>query len=148
MSTFLEKAAANRLGKEVLKKWLSKSPSSQAFHNKLTDSLMNNMPRHAKATGPDRVKFIARGGDEATGKVSMPKPSIKKQSAPPAAKEQRLQVQAPKPTQFKVEPVKAKAQAANDNKYLKRVGIGAGVATVGVGAGAFTYNKFKKKKAA
>lgn len=134
MSTFLEKQAANRLGKEVLKKWLagSKTPAAQSFSGKVVDSLMG--PKvHPKATGADRIKFLARGGNEATGKATISAPKVKVQPAvvtPPPASPAKATVEAKKiqPTlKNKIAPRPVSKNPQN-NKFLKRVSIGAGVA--------------------
>lgn len=126
----MEKVAANRLGKEVLKKWLSntKTPSAQSFHNKVVDSLMGSRV-HPKASGIDRVKFLARGGNETTGKAAMPK-SVNKGRIPEPIKGVHPKVI---PNTPKIQKIPAKATASNDNKYTKRIALGAG-ATAAVGA--------------
>lgn len=132
--TLLEKIAANRLGKEVLKKWLANDSSiaGQAFHNKVVSGLM--APKvNAKTTGLDRVKFMARGGDTHTGHVHIPdvrpievKNALKAKNAPKKV----LSPQQPKSA------AKPKPASIENNRYLKRVGIGAGIAGA---AGAIGY---------
>lgn len=153
MNKFLEKIAANRLGKEALKAW--KAGGNKVLQGKLVNSLVER-PLRGKNPVP-RVKFLARGGDVATGKVTMPKNTgggsgtFNAMSNPRKRSEEYLReskiisekkvtAKAPesRPTPQPKEPAKSK------NKYLGRVGAMAGIAGVAGLAGYGIYKELKK----